>query len=147
MNPQDSPLTRSMQKGSRFQMRLARKGATSARLSGRICASQMTHLETSIIPLSLEDSQWISPVEEGQLLSKIYASLSAIQRPELGVGYDRGKCPDPTESVFPRLIVNIGNEVVDAISLACRPGLISIGVVVQGHNGGQQAGAAGGIAA
>src|ERR1700733_8491587 len=49
MNSQDSHLTRSTQKGTLFQIRLARKGATRARLSWRMGLSQMTQFETSIM--------------------------------------------------------------------------------------------------
>jgi len=61
MNPQFPHWTRSTQNGALFQVRLATKGATRARLSCLMGPSQMTHFETSIIDFALlpNRSNWI----------------------------------------------------------------------------------------
>jgi len=80
MNPHDSHIARSTQNGARFQMRVVRKGATRARLSRRIGASQTTQFNTLTIPV-LHSNDWFG------LRRACILSVSVTQ--------DRSLTPDP----------------------------------------------------
>src|SRR5579859_4208024 len=72
--------------------------------------------------------------------------LAAVEDAKFGIGDYGVKGPDPAVSFFPNGIVDIGDEVLNAVCLTSGPSLNRGSAVEERRNVGEHRGTAGGVA-